>query len=255
MHQKRVLSVSAGQQLLTDAAAGSADDGPAVGSTDRVSPAAGAAPLPHSNPSSRPSALHHDTRVSLDGKASHKHPADDRHVQIVEATSRNSALEPSLSQVRSSHMEQHLNHHSGVDLRNSLATWVENARSKLGMHGEDDAAKPLDKTTDNRGGPESTSDAISLQRDSMSTALQQNSSALSNSSMPMQWRGVDASKVPLERRDSVTSSVYMTIESPHNVARHLLEDLARMTKVRIHRRHCTSNVQTAAASNRLSGVT
>lgn len=233
--------MNAGQQPLSDAAAGSAGDGLAIASTDRISPVNGAAPLTHTNTYSRPSALHRDTGASFDGKPMHKHLPDDRHVQIVEATSRNGFLESTLSQAHNSHMQQQLSHHSGVETRNSLTSWLENARSKLGMHGEDEAAKPLDKTTDNRGGSESTSDAVSMQQqDSMAfNALQQNSSALSNSSLPlhaasMQWRGSDPSKASLERRDSVTSSVFITVQSPHSVARHLLEDLARMTKV-----HCT----------------
>ena len=225
--QRCALSLIAGQQPLTDAAAGSTGNGLAVGSTDRVSAVSGAAPLSHSS-ISRPSAMHHNTGASFDSKLPHKHVPDDRHVQIVEASSRNGVLEPTLSQA---HMEQH--HNSGMDLRSGLATWVENARSKLGMHCEDDARQSLDKTTDNRGGPESTSDAISVQRDSIT--LQHNSSALSSSSMQRHaadglWRGCDPSKVPLDRRDSVTSSVFIATESPHSVAQRLLEDLARMTK-------------------------
>lgn len=153
---------------------------------------------------------------------------DDRHVQIVEASSRNGVLEPTLSQA---HMEQHLN--NGMELRNGLASWIENARSKLGMHGDLDARQSLDKTTDNRGGPESTSDATSMQLDGI--VLQQNSSAVSSSSMTHHvvdgiHRGSDPQQVLTERRDSVTSSVFATTESPRSVAQRLLEDLARMTK-------------------------
>lgn len=153
---------------------------------------------------------------------------EDKHVQIVEASSRNGVLEPTLSQA---HMEQHLS--SGMELRNGLTSWIENARSKLGMHGDEDARRSQDKTTDNRGGPESTSDAVSMQQDSIS--LQQNSAAMSNSSMPRHsvdgaGRACDPSQVLMERRDSVTSSIFATTESRRSVAQRLLEDLARMTK-------------------------
>lgn len=120
-----------------------------------------------------------------------------------------------------------------MDVRSGLTSWVESARSKLGLHSEEDARQSLDKTTDNRGGPESTSDAIDGQRDSVT--LQQNSGATSTSNMPPQaadgpWLGGETSKGVLDRRDSVTSSVFIASESPHSVARRLLEDLARMTK-------------------------
>ena len=176
--------------------------------------------------------MHQNTRASFDGKLPYKQTADDRHVQIVEASSRNGVLEPRLSQA---HVEQHQSH--GMDLRSGLATWVENARSKLGMHTEEDASQSLDKTTDNRGGPESTSDAISVQRDSIT--LQQHTLPMSVSSMAPHaadglWRGSVTAKGALERRDSVTSSVFIATESPHSVARRLLEDLARMTKARLN---------------------
>lgn len=137
-------------------------------------------------------------------------------------------LEPTLSHA---HMEQHQRH--SMDVRSGLTSWVESARSKLGLHSEEDARQSLDKTTDNRGGPESTSDAIDGQRDSVT--LQQNSGATSTSNMPPQaadgpWLGGETSKGVLDRRDSVTSSVFIATESPHSVARRLLEDLARMTK-------------------------
>lgn len=223
------LYVSTGKQPLTDAAAGSAGDGLAVGSTDRVSAVSGAAPLSHASIASRPSALHHhSTGATSDGKVPLKHMPDDRHVQIVEASSRNGVLEPTLSQA---HMEQHLN--NGMELRNGLASWIENARSKLGMHCDVDARQSLDKTTDNRGGPESTSDATSMQPDGI--GFQQHSSAVSSSSMTHHvaegiHRGSDPQQVLTERRDSVASSVFATTQSPRSVAQSLLEDLARMTK-------------------------
>lgn len=219
---------SLGKQPLSDAVAGSTGDGPAVGSTDRVSAISGAAPLSYTHTSSRPSALHHSTGATCDARLQHKHMPEDKHVQIVEASSRNGVLEPTLSQA---HMEQHLS--SGMELRNGLTSWIENARSKLGMHGDEDARRSQDKTTDNRGGPESTSDAVSMQQDSIS--LQQNSAAMSNSSMPRHsvdgaGRACDPSQVLMERRDSVTSSIFATTESRRSVAQRLLEDLARMTK-------------------------
>ena len=222
-------------QPLTEAAAGSAGAGPAVASTDRQTSVNGlAAHMNHIN--SRPSALHRVSSTSTDAKLQHKHLPEDRHVQIVEASSRNGAVEPVMNQGHNSSMEQHLNDHSGVDLRSSLATWVESARSKLGMHAEDGNERPLDKTTDNRGGSESTSEAVNMPRDSISSspALHQNSLTFSQGSMPnlasTQGRAGEVHRTSLERRDSLTSSVYITIESPNNVARHLLEDLARMTK-------------------------
>ena len=222
--------VTTGKQPLSDVAPGFTGDGPAVGSTDRVSTVSSAAPLSHAAISSRPSALHHTTGATSDGKLPQKHTLDDRHVQIVEASSRNGVLEPTLSQA---HMEQHLN--NGMELRNGLASWIENARSKLGMHCDVDARPSVDKTTDNRGGPESTSDATSMQPDGVT--LQQNSLAVSSGSMPVNhhagdglYRGSDPPQVPVERRDSVTSSVFANTESPHSVAHRLLEDLARMTK-------------------------
>lgn len=171
--------------------------------------------------------MHHNTRTSLDSKLPYKQTTDDRHVQIVEASSRNGMLEPTLSHA---HMEQH--QRNSMDVRSGLTSWVESARSKLGLHSEEDARQSLDKTTDNRGGPESTSDAISGQRDSIT--LQQNSWT-SMSNMPPHIAdgpglGGATSKGVLDRRDSVTSSVFIATESPHSVARRLLEDLARMTK-------------------------
>ncbi len=228
---------SSGQQPQTDAAAGSAGDGPAVGSADRASSVGG--PTAHITTNTRPSALHRISGASTDGKLQHKHGSEDRHVQIVEASSRNGTLDPALSQAHDGSMEHHMSHHNGVDLRSSLATWVENARSKLGIQAEDGMEKPPDKTTDNRGGSESTSEAINMQRDSITSnpAQHQNSLTLSNASVPHQvsahWRGSEGARASLERRDSITSSVYITIESPNNVARHLLEDLARMTKAGI----------------------
>ena len=203
-----------------------------MGSTDRVSAVSGAAPLTHT---ARPHAMHHNTRASFESKLPYKQTADDRHVQIVEASSRNGALEPTLSQA---HMEQHQSY--GMDLRNGLTTWVESARSKLGMHTEEDGRQSLDKTTANRGAPESTSDAISVQQDSIT--MQQHTSSMSVSSMPPHgadglWRGSVTSKGVLDRRDSVTSSVFTAAESPHSVARRLLEDLARMTKAWLNSCH------------------
>ncbi len=75
-----------------------------------------------------------------------------------------------------------------------------------------------------------------MPRDSISSnpALHQNSLTLSQGSAPnlasTHGRAGEVPRTSLERRDSITSSVYITIESPNNVARHLLEDLARMTK-------------------------
>lgn len=176
--------------------------------------------------------MHHSARASFDSKLPYKQTADDRHVQIVEASSRNGVLEPTLSQA---HIEQHQSH--GMDLRSGLATWVESAQSKLGLHTDEDARQSLEKTTDNRGGPESTSDAISVQRDSIT--LQQHTLPLSVSSMAPHaadglWRGSVTSKGVIDSRDSVTSSVFTATESPHSVARRLLEDLARMTKARLN---------------------
>ncbi len=225
---------SLGQQPLTDAAAGTAGDGPAVPSTDRQTSMNG--PTAHVTTNSRPSALHRASSTATDAKLQHKHLPEDRHVQIVEATSTNGVSEPTFSQAHNSSMEQH-NHHNGVDLLSSLATWMENARHKVGhVQSEDGTERPLDKTTDNRDGSESTSEAANMPRDSISSnpALHQNSLTLSQGSAPnlasIQGRTGEVPRTSLERRDSITSSVYITIESPNNVARHLLEDLARMTK-------------------------
>ena len=176
--------------------------------------------------------MHHNARASFDNKPPYKQAADDRHVQIVEASSRNGVLEPTLSQAD---MEQHQSH--GMDLRSGLASWVESARFKLGMLTEEDARQSLDMTTDNRGGQVSTSDAMSVQRDSI--APQQHTLPASVSSMAPPaadglWRGDVTSKGVLDRRDSVTSSVFIATESPHSVARRLLEDLARMTKAKLN---------------------
>jgi len=226
---------SLGQQPLTDAAAGTAGNGPAVASTDRQTSMNG--PTARVTTSSRPSALHHASSTSTDAKLQHKHLPEDRHVQIVEATSTNGSLDPAFSQAHNSSMEQHNNHHNGVDLLSSLATWMENARHRVGhLQSEDGTERPFDKTTDNRGGSESTSEATNMPRDSISSnpALHQNSLTLSQGSAPnlasTQGRAGEVPRTSLERRDSITSSVYITIESPNNVARHLLEDLARMTK-------------------------
>ena len=222
---------SLGEQQQTDATAGSAGgEGLAVRPTAR--PISVSGPTAHITTNSRPSALHHVSDMSTEGKLQHKHMPEERHVQIVEASSRNGALDLPLSQAHGSNIDQAVSHHEGVDVRSSLATWVENARSKLGIPCEDGTDRPLDKTTENRGGSESTSEAI-MQRDSITSypVLHQNSLTMSSASQSAsQWRGGEGTRASLDRRDSMTSSVYIITESPNNVARRLLEDLARMTK-------------------------
>ena len=226
------ISQQPSQQPITDAAAGTPGDGLAVGHPDKISPVNG--PTAHVTAHSRPSALHHATSGHADGTLQHKRLSDDRHVQINNARSRNGALEPALAP--NGNVEQ-LSHPGAVDVRSSLTSWLESARSKLGLHSDDELDRPPDKTTGNRGQAESTSEAINAQRDSIGSkpALHQDSLTVSNASMTNQsaipWRSSEAVRASLERRDSTTSSAYIASESPHAVAQRLLEDLARMTKV------------------------
>ena len=203
------------QQVQTDAAAGSTGNGFAVSH--------------HNEPASSVAA----SRASLpqrDSTAASKpyHAGGNRHVHIVDATETNGTSH--LTSDTERHAQQH--GHDGVDLRHSLSTWVEAARSKLGMH-DDAPDRPADKTTDNRGEAESTSDAASIHRDSMMSVSQQRSSMSGTAAADpsnAQWgRG----HARLESKDSMTSSVFVNIDSPHHVARKLLQDLGRMTKVLI----------------------
>ena len=196
---------SPAQQPQTDAAAGSAGDGLAVSHQDKTTA--------HAVTASGPSTQH-----SARSAASKTHHANgERHVHIADATDMNG-----ISHVVSEQNSDHPAHRDSLDLRSSLASWVETARSKLGLH-EDAADRPADKTTDNRGGSESTSEAASVRRESL-TGVDNSASEQSDG----HWgRG----RAVLDSHDSFTSSVFVNIESSHQVAKKLLQDLGRMTKV------------------------
>lgn len=204
---------SLAEEPQSDAAAGSAD-GPAVSHSDESAHMTNR----HSITASRPSVLH---KLSAGPSKAH-HVNGDRHVHIADATDMNST-----SHAASDHASDHPGHRNSLDLRSSLATWVESARSKLGLH-EDGAERPADKTTDNRGGSESTSEAASIHRVSFTGEI----------NLPEQSDGHwGRGNAVLDSRDSFTSSVFGNIESSHHVARKLLQDLGRMTKVSLHLTH------------------
>ena len=143
---------SPAQQPQTDAAAGSAGDGLAVSHQDDTGS------LANANVSTV-SASHPSVLQKADGTASRLHHANgERHVHIADATDSNGDVHMS-----SDHGHENTAHRHSMDLRSSLATWVESARSKLGLH-EDAIDRPADKTTENRGGSESTSEAASVHR-------------------------------------------------------------------------------------------
>ena len=143
---------SPAQQPQSEAAAGSAGDGLAVSNQDDTGS------LSNANASTL-SAYHSSVLQKSDRTASKLHHADgERHVHIVDATDSNGAVH-----LASDHSHENTAHRHSMDLRSSLATWVETARVKLGLH-EDATDRPADKMTDNRGGSESTSEAAASHR-------------------------------------------------------------------------------------------
>lgn len=192
----------------SDAAAGSAGTGLAVSNPNESASLSDG----QTHSMGHASALH---KMSATSSKAH-HVNGDRHVHIADTTDLNGT-----SHMAADHSVDNPAHRNSLDLRSSLATWVESARSKLGLH-EDAAERPADKTTDNRGGSESTSEAASIHRESFA----------GDNSLPEQSDGHwGRGHTVLESRDSFGSSVFGNIESSHHVARKLLQDLGRMTKV------------------------